>query len=174
MFFYSLEKLEVSTLSWNKLRPCTSLIIWRETRNVYKFHLNSRVCILPLVCSFESALYPGLQSTVCIYTLKGRTFHFRTPDPKSEKPRSEWLCSHISNLESKHIYYSFISSHYKLNPPRKTDANPQFAWKNFSLNGSNGPHTHSPWHTTFENQLGNPASFAGDRFTRRVTKALLN
>ena len=29
--------------------------------------------------------------------------------------------------KSKHIYCSFISIHQKLNPPRETDAKPQFA-----------------------------------------------
>ena len=37
------------------------------------------------------------------------------------------------------------------NPPRETDAKPQFAWKISSLNVSNGLRTQSFWHMTIKN-----------------------
>ena len=79
----------------------------------------------------------------------------------SEHPIREaiWPGGHKSNAEFKYIYFSFISIRYKINLSREADAKPQFASKVSSLDVSNGPRTHSPWHTTVENQLCNPASF---------------
>ena len=34
---------------------------------------------------------------------------------------------HKANAASEHMYFSFISIHYKLNHSRETDAKPQFA-----------------------------------------------
>ena len=69
---------------------------------------------------------------------------------EAKNPSSKWLGGHKSNAESKHIYCSFISIHYKLNLPRATDAKPQFASKISSLEVSNSPRPHQPWHTTVE------------------------
>ena len=68
---------------------------------------------------------------------------------KQKKPCSKWLGGH----ESKHTYYIFISIHYQLNPPRDTDAKPQFASKISSLDVSNDLRTYSPRRTTVENRL---------------------
>ena len=78
---------------------------------------------------------------------------------EAKNSSAKWPGGHKSNAESKHIYCSFISIHYKLNLPRATDAKPQFASKISSLEVSNSPRPHQPWHTTVENQLGNLASF---------------
>ena len=78
---------------------------------------------------------------------------------ETKNSSAKWPGGHKSNAESKHIYCSFISIHYKLNLPRATDAKPQFAFKISSLEVSNSLRPHQPWHTTVENQPGNLASF---------------
>ena len=90
---------------------------------------------------------------------QGWTLHFERPIWEAKNSSAKWPGGHKSNAESKHIYCSFISIHYKLNLPRATDAKPQFASKISSLEVSNSPRPHQPWHTTVENQLGNLASF---------------
>ena len=82
----------------------------------------------------------------------------KRPIREAKSPSSKWLSGHKSNAKSKNIYCRFISIYSKLNLPRETNATLQFASKTSSLVVSNGPRTHSPWHTTVENQLGNPAS----------------
>ena len=57
---------------------------------------------------------------------------------EAKNPSSKWPGGHKSNAESKHIYCSFISIHYKLNLPRATDAKLQFASKISSLEVSKG------------------------------------
>ena len=69
---------------------------------------------------------------------------------ETKNSSAKWPGGHKSNAESKHIYCSFISIHYKLNLPRATDAKPQFASKISSLEVSNSPRPHQPWHTTVE------------------------
>ena len=78
---------------------------------------------------------------------------------ETKNSSAKWPGGHKSNAESKHIYSSFISIHYKLNLPRATEAKPQFASKISSLEVSNSLRPHQPWHTTVENQPGNLASF---------------
>ena len=75
-------------------------------------------------------------------------FGLKFPSGEAKNPSSKWPGGHKSNAESKHIYCSFISIHYKLNLPRATDAKPQFASKISSLEVSNSPRPHQPWHTT--------------------------
>ena len=74
--------------------------------------------------------------------------HVNKPKPaqRSETKNSsaKWPAGHKSNAESKHIYSSFISIHYKLNLPRATDAKPQFASKISSLEVSNSPRRGCP------------------------------
>ena len=53
--------------------------------------------------------------------------------PEAKNPSAKWPGGHKSNAESKQIYCSFISIQYKLNPPRASDAKPQFASKISSL-----------------------------------------
>ena len=49
------------------------------------FILNSRVCILPLICSFEPALYPGLQSAVySLHLYTEKTAHSISEHPIRE------------------------------------------------------------------------------------------
>ena len=81
------------------------------------------------------------------------------PIREAKNPSAKWPGGHKSNAESKHIYCSFISIHYKLNLSRATDAKPQFASKISSLEVSNSPRPHQLWHTTVENRPGNLASF---------------
>ena len=78
--------------------------------------------------------------------LRRRSPRLHTPLPnalseKQKNPSSKWPGGHKFNVESKHIYCSFISIHYKLIFP---DAKPQCASKSSSLDVSKGPHTHSP------------------------------
>ena len=40
------------------------------------------------------------------------------PIREAKNPSAKWPGGHKSNAESKHIYCSFISIHYKLNLPR--------------------------------------------------------
>ena len=84
---------------------------------------------------------------------------FERPIWEAKNPSAKWPGGHKSNAESKHVYCSFISIHYKLNLLRVTDAKPQFASKISSLEVSNSLRPYQPWHMTVENRLGNLASF---------------
>ena len=79
---------------------------------------------------------------------------------EAKNSSAKWPGGHKSNAESKHIYFGFISTHYKLNLSRATDAKPQFASEMSSLEVSASLRTDQPWNTTVENQLGSPASFS--------------
>ena len=78
---------------------------------------------------------------------------------EAKNSSAKWPGGHKSNAEPKHIYCSFISIHSKLNLSRATGTKPQFASKFSSWEVSNSPRPHQPWHTTVENQLGNPTLF---------------
>ena len=55
------------------------------------------------------------------------------PIREAKNPSAKWPGGHKSNAESKQIYFSFISIHYKLNLPRASNAKPHFASKISSL-----------------------------------------
>ena len=126
-----------------------SIIIPHLTSTVHRLLSDRLLCwkepiVASLLCTLEKPRAARLIS--------------KRPIREAKSPSSKWLSGHKSNAKSKNIYCSFISIYSKLNLPRETKATPQFASKTSSLVVSNGPRTHSPWHTTVENQLGNPAS----------------
>ena len=100
----------------------------------------------------------------CDCTVRECTLHFRTPYSRSEN--SKLKMTERPQIQLKHIYYSFISIHYKINLPRETGEFKHIYYSFISIHYKiNLPReTDAIWTSqvrmAVENQLVNPAPFA--------------
>ena len=95
------------------------------------------------------------------YTKKvqGWTLHFRTPEKRKIPAQNDRAATNPTQNPSTYTVVSFQFTINSIFPVQPTLSRSLLKKKTSSLEVSNSPLTHQPWHTTVENQLGNHTSF---------------